>query len=203
MRIPLFIALTLLLAGGCTRVLPVDHKAVVVDYNAAHRGSYIFSLPNDKYAIISEPPPDVAKEITSSLGVSAESIGEIAGGEAKLEYASKVIDLARRSQTLQVLREALFRLAEMGVSADLENEERIAMFQSVVRLVRELGVAELKHARAEEKRETAAEHKAFRDLLNSSTLSDEQRDTLILRHLGGNVREMDLTDDSGPDDADQ
>jgi hypothetical protein len=179
--------LLVLVLSGCTRVLPLKHDAVVVDYEATRRGTYLFKVGTNptQYVVISEPPPDIAKEITTSLGLSAESIGQIAGGEAKLEYASKVIDLAKRSQTLQVLREALFRLSEMSLSAQLTTDQRLAMFERVLRTTETLADAELRQ-------QAAAEHDSLRRLVEP--LSPEKREELILRHLG-EVPTRDMTQD--------
>jgi hypothetical protein len=181
-----------LASAGCTHVLPIRHDASVIDFGADRRGTYIFKVMDEqgkpRYVVISEPPPDAAKEIVTSLGVSAESIGQIAGGEAKLEYANKVVDLARRSQTLQVLREAMFRLAEMGASADISTEQRLATYQAVLDFVAKIADAELKQAEAERLEQRVAADQSFKALLDTARNDEERRLILMLR----DVPEMDL-----------
>jgi hypothetical protein len=135
------------LMSGCstTRMIkvPTDTNALtVIDYDATRRGTYILKTIDGKTIIVSEPSPDVAKEITASLGLSAGTIGSIADPNLKVAYATKVIDLASRSQTLQVLRESLFRLSEMGASSDLTVDERIQLFNKVLDTIEVISVNE-------------------------------------------------------------
>lgn len=124
----------LLLLFGCngTKTLELpDTGAMVIDYPASRRGAYVL-LHDKKMYLVSEPAPDVATEITASLGLSAQAIGQVQDPELKAEYATKVVDLASRSQTLQVLREALFRLAEMGQNTELTANQRAQLFEKVL-----------------------------------------------------------------------
>jgi len=134
MRLANLQLLILLLATGCsgTRTIELPASgASVIDYPASRRGAYVL-VNNNKLYLLSEPAPDVATEITASLGLSAGTIGQITDPNLKAEYASKVVDLANRSQTLQVLREALFRLAEMGQNTELSVPQRVQLFEKVL-----------------------------------------------------------------------
>lgn len=135
------------LTCGCstTRVIEVPtnkNNLMVIDYDATRRGTYVFKNKEGKIIFVSEPSPDVAKELTASLGLSAGTIGKIVDPNLRVEYASKVIDLASRSQTLQVLRESLFRLSEMGASTDLSVETRVQLFQKVLDTIEVISVQE-------------------------------------------------------------
>jgi hypothetical protein len=142
--------IAILLAGlmsGCSTTqkieVPTNKNAMtVIDYDATRRGTYLLKTKEGKIVIVSEPSPDVAIQITTSLGLSAKTIGSIAEPNLKAEYASKVVDLASRSQTLQVLRESLFRLSEMGASSDLTVDERVRLFQSVLKTIEVISVQE-------------------------------------------------------------
>ncbi|MHC4645488.1 MAG: hypothetical protein ACYTBJ_08295 [Planctomycetota bacterium] len=123
------------LACGCsaTKLIRVPAAGVaVIDYGPDRRGSYILTSKDGKHVIVSEPSPDVAKQITSSLGLSAKTFGQLEGVDFKAKYADEVVDLARRGQTLQVLRECLFRLSEMGASSDISPEQRVDLYIKVL-----------------------------------------------------------------------
>lgn len=130
------------------QVSQAENEMTVIDYSATRRGAYILKAMDGRSIIVSEPAPDVAKEITTSLGLSAETISQIASPELKAAYASKVIDLASRSQTLQVLRESMFRLSEMGASSDLTVNQRVALFTKVLDTVKVIAATELSNSDA-------------------------------------------------------
>ncbi len=138
---------------GCSatqRIEVPDAGATVIDYGADRRGAYLLKAGEGKYIVISEPSPDVAQEITSSLGLSAQTIGDLAKPELKAAYANQVLDLASRSQTLQVLRESLFRLSEMGASSDISTEQRVQLYVAVLDTVRLIAATEFANSRAPE-----------------------------------------------------
>ncbi|MHC4759425.1 MAG: hypothetical protein ACYTE8_12280 [Planctomycetota bacterium] len=128
------ILLSVLLCGCSTtkRINVPEAGITVIDYGAHRRGAYLLKTNNGKQIIVSEPSPDVAKEITASLGLSASTIGTIKDPNLKAKYATNVVDLANRGQTLQVLREALFRLSEMGASSDISDEQRTILYSKVL-----------------------------------------------------------------------
>jgi hypothetical protein len=132
------------MAVGCQSTKRIDTGlgVSVIDYGANRRGTYVIDKENAPY-IVSEPSPDVATEITAALGISGESIGDIGNAELKAEYASKVVDLAKRSQTLQVLREALFRLSEMSINTEVSAELRVSLFLQVLETVKTIALTEL------------------------------------------------------------
>jgi type III secretion system FlhB-like substrate exporter len=144
MKFMVAIIVALATASGCQSTKRIDTNlgVSVIDYSANRRGTYL--IDKDKAPlIISEPAPDVATEIIAALGISGESIGDIGSAELKAEYASKVVDLAKRSQTLQVLRESLFRLSEMSINTDVPPETRIALFIQVLETVKTIALTEL------------------------------------------------------------
>jgi hypothetical protein len=130
---------------GCSQTKKInvpDGGITVIDYGADRRGSYLMKAKDNGYVIVSEPSPDVAQEITSSLGLSAETIGDLVKPELMAAYANKVVDLASRGQTLQVLRESLFRLSEMGASSDITTQQRVALYIKVLDTIRLIAATE-------------------------------------------------------------
>lgn len=139
------------LSSSCstTQKIHVPDKGItVVDYGSDRRGSYLLKSPNGKHVIVSEPSPDAAQEITSSLGLSAETIGDLVKPELKASYANQVVDLASRSQTLQVLRESLFRLSEMGASSDITVDQRVDLYEKVLDTIRLIAATEFADSEA-------------------------------------------------------
>jgi hypothetical protein len=148
----LAVIVLLALVFGCsaTRKIEVPNANVtVIDYGANRRGAYLFDS-EDGSVLVSEPSPDVAKDIASSLGLSADTIGDLAKPELKAEYAARVVNLASRSQTLQVLRESLFRLSEMGAGSELSVEQRLWLFSKVLDTVRLIAATEFANSEASE-----------------------------------------------------
>lgn len=159
---------------GCSTTKRIDVPDVgitVIDYGADRRGSYLLKTDKGKHVIISEPSPDIAQEITISLGLSAETIGDLANPELKAAYASKVLDLASRSQTLQVLREALFRLSEMGASSDITTEQRVTLYIKVLDTVRLIAATEFADSDAS---------KEVKDATLKRFLSDTETGTVVI-----------------------
>lgn len=135
-----------ILLYGCSTTQKInvpDAGVTVIDYGPDRRGAYLMKTDEGKHIIVSEPAPDVALEITASLGVSAKTIGNLADPNLKADYANKVVDLASRSQTLQVLRESLFRLSEMSASSDISDEQRMTLFTKVLDTVKVIAATEL------------------------------------------------------------
>lgn len=139
------ILLAILLCGCSTtqKIDVPDTGFTVIDYGPDRRGSYLIKTDEGKHIIVSEPAPDVGREITRSLGLSAKTIGNLVDPNLKADYANKVVDLANRSQTLQVLRESLFRLSEMSASSDISDEQRMSLFSKVLDTVKVIAATEL------------------------------------------------------------
>lgn len=162
------------LVFGCSTTKKInvpDDGITVIDYGADRRGSYLFKASDGKYIIVSEPSPDVAQEITSSLGLSAKTIGDLAEPELKAAYANKVIDLASRSQTLQVLRESLFRLSEMGASSDITTDQRVALYRKALDTIRLIAATEFADSDAS---------KEVKDAILKEFLSDTAMGTVTI-----------------------
>jgi len=151
---------------GCSTTKKInvpDVGMTVIDYGPDRRGSYLLKTKDGRHVIVSEPSPDVAQEITSSLGLSAKTIGDLVEPELKAAYANKVVDLASRSQTLQVLRESLFRLSEMGASSDITTGQRVALYKKVLDTIRLIALTEFADSGASKEVKDAALKKFLSD----------------------------------------
>ncbi len=138
---------------GCSSTNKIgvpDAGVTVIDFGAERRGVYLWKTDDGKHTVVSEPSPDVALAITASLGLSAKTVGELADPNLKAAYASKVVDLANRSQTLQVLRESLFRLSEMGESSSFSADQRVELYKKVLDTVGLIAATEFANSKAPE-----------------------------------------------------
>jgi hypothetical protein len=121
----------------------IDRDVTVIGYGADTRGGYIVKCADGKRLILSEPAPDVAREYQASLTAAAGLISKVKDVNIAADYSSKVVDLARRSQSLQILREALFRLSEMVANGAVNPGEAKELYDRVLRSVEIIALAEL------------------------------------------------------------
>ena len=118
-------------SAGCANqpatVHNVSEQAYVVDYTATRRGAYIRMLPEGaerpRTIICAEPAPDVAATLTTDL--------------------QAITDLARRSQTLQMMREALYRLSELQANTGMDPERAAQVYLEVIKAMQAMAYAEL------------------------------------------------------------
>jgi len=135
-----------LLLTGCSSVrhqLNNDISANVIAYKPDVRGAYIMKRADNSYVILSEPSPDVAKEFSANISAAAGIVGAIQDPALKTEFGNRVIDLARRSQTLQVLRESLFRLSEMIANGTITGKDARELYDRALRAVEMIALVEL------------------------------------------------------------
>jgi len=129
---PLFLVIT-----GCAnltspaRYHEIDAtKAYWLDYDASRRGTLVLPAGN-KVKTCAEPSPDVALTLVSKLEASLKSE---AGGDAtaKAEFSATVVELAKRTQMVMFLREALFRLCEQSINSDLTVTNVVSLYEKVI-----------------------------------------------------------------------
>ena len=87
--------------------------------------------PAHAYYIYSEPPPDTAQEVTSKL-IASLKVPEGPEGSVDAEVATKIIDLSKRTQTIVLLRDTLFRLAEARANGFISETAFAEEFRLVV-----------------------------------------------------------------------
>lgn len=93
-----------------------DDRPVALQSNVNRRFVYVVKANgNDtngrKYYVYAEPPPDTALTSTTDIAASLKlpETAEVAG---QLKLATAIVDLTKRTQTIVLLRDTLFRLAE-------------------------------------------------------------------------------------------
>jgi hypothetical protein len=106
------------------------NKAYWFDYDASRRGTLVFPT-NKNIKTCAEPSPDVAFNLISKLEASLKPE---AGGEAtaKTEFNATVVELAKRTQMVMFLREAMFRLCEQSLNHSFEEKSIIETYTKIL-----------------------------------------------------------------------
>ncbi len=146
-----------------------EGKVYWFDYDASRRGSIL--IPNHEkrnIAICAEPSPDVALEILNKFKADV-AVKEVKAG-AEAEVQEKVIQLAKRSQTLMFLRESLYRLCELSLNYQLRDEEVQKLYEEVIDAAAKMAEAELLNA---EQSKIEAKTKQLKIMRETPGLIDE------------------------------
>jgi hypothetical protein len=115
------------LLSGCAsmtspaRVNPLTNKtAYLIDYDASRRGTILLPKPDGSGVYYcAEPSPDVAYSSVASLVASVQLQNPSVDASTQLQFQQSVVELAQRTETVQVLREELFRLCEQGINGTM------------------------------------------------------------------------------------
>jgi hypothetical protein len=139
---------------GCTPTRTIDktlktaNDISVIDYDASRRGAYVRmrstcgepNLPN--ITIVAEPAPDVAKAYTDYISASLRGVKSV-DANVVIGLDTKIIDLAKRSQTLQILREALYRISELQANGAIRDKDVSRLYGETLKSVQAIALAEL------------------------------------------------------------
>lgn len=149
----------------------------VVAYDASRRAAYIREVDLDKprLFVIAEPSPDVATEYTALIDASVSGLEGLEAAKLKAEFNSKVIDLARRSQTLQILRESLYRLSELTANGVIKEDDAKQIYLEVLQSVQVIALTELGNSDMPEEVKTRVADEFF-DSIPRGSLLDPNRD---------------------------
>ena len=133
LRVHALIALVVLLSG-CANLASVHHtfrpddgtsisidakQRVVYSINKTFKDPVTGRLKYEWRAICAEPSPDALSAISTSSGVSAETLKVALSAAFGLQEGAASIGL--RTQTIQILRDAMYRLCEGYASGALDN----------------------------------------------------------------------------------
>jgi hypothetical protein len=95
----------------------VDSGSHWMTYDAARRGGLL--LRGEGAKVLAEPAPDAIASTAISFVAEAASKAQQVDGKVDVEYTRTVAELAGRSQTVLVIREALYRLNELYLNGAL------------------------------------------------------------------------------------
>lgn len=106
---------------GPARVHPLKPNApYLADYDASRRGAILLQRPDGKGMMYcAEPSPDVAYNSVLSLVASIQLQNPSVDASTQLSFQQSVVQLAQRTETIQFLREALYRLCEQGLNGTM------------------------------------------------------------------------------------
>lgn len=126
-----------------TRIDPREH-GYWFQYSAGRRGATSVPKSQDGSGIMlcAEPVPDVALEHTNSV-LAKVDIPESASAEVKAEFASSVVQLAGRTQTVLLLREAMYRLCEQSINGNIGADAVAELFKSILETTILMGRADV------------------------------------------------------------
>ncbi len=100
-----------------------------------------------------EPSPDVALNILDKFKITVPVENIPVSGQ--VDISQQIIQLARRSQSILFLREALYRLCEISLNKNLTESQILDMYKQVVKVSSKSAEAELTKAQAELTKEQA------------------------------------------------
>lgn len=117
-----------------------------MDYDATRRGALILPTGAD-VRVLSEPAPDVAMATVADFTGKVSYQG--ASGEAAAKVTETIAELGKRTQTVMVLREALFRLNELQTyQKDLQPSDIKELYSKVLDTALEIAKADSDNAAA-------------------------------------------------------
>ncbi|MEQ3656266.1 MAG: hypothetical protein ABNH00_10420 [Dokdonia sp.] len=103
---------------GCGSIRKLEDGAYIASYKADDRGSLLF-VNKDKATMLSEVQPDAV--ITSVMKfTNSLKLKDKIEADQLVEITEAVTSLGERTEAVNILRDALYRLAEMKNSGDLD-----------------------------------------------------------------------------------
>ena len=161
----LAIALTGCAVMNPTRVHVLKpNQPYVIDTDASRRAILVIPRSDGKGVYVcAEPSPDVALQLTSQILAQVALQNPNISAEVQAQFATTVIELAKRSQTLMFLRESMFRLCEQSINQNLNAEQVMALYQEAMKTALTLAQAELAQHQADNTKNMADLAKALAD----------------------------------------
>ena len=145
-------AASILLCGCRSFTSPARQRDVSngvrwIDYDATRRGAYLVTSQNPNMRVLAEQSPDAA------LGVVAEFVakGSYQGisADASAKVTETISELGKRTQTVMVLREALYRLNELGINnAQMTPTDIKELYKKILETTVKIAEADLAYANA-------------------------------------------------------
>lgn len=122
-----------------------------VSYDASKRGSLIFKdEKTGNIILISEPPPDVATKLATELKANA-NINDKASAELYLNTTKTIAELGKRTASVNILRDALYKLSEMKMKDGNLDNNTLTLFDKILTITENISKTELQNAEKETK----------------------------------------------------
>lgn len=144
-------------------------------YDATRRGSFYFiDYKTNKLKVVSEPPPDVVSMLSNELNVKANVLNK-GNIEAKFKAVESIAELGKRTAAVNILRDALYKLAEIRISNDSIDARTERLFIKALDVACTITETEAEFAKAEsEKAKATAETQKAEQYKSMSNLTPEQ-----------------------------
>ena len=164
------ITLATISLSGCAVMNPTrvhvlkPNQPYVVDTDASRRAILVIPRPDGTGVYVcAEPSPDVALQITNQILAQAALQNQNVSAQVQVQFATTVVELAKRSQTLMFLREAMFRLCEQSINQNLNAQQVMSLYDEAMKTALTLAQAELAQNQAAQTKNTADLAKALAD----------------------------------------
>jgi hypothetical protein len=144
---PILALVSVLQCLGCRTLTPpargeqLTKSTHWLNYDATRRAGFIFTGDTQE-RVLSEPAPDVALESVTSL------MAKVKGNEMTAEVQEGIVELGKRTASVMILREALYRLGEMTINGTLDAQSE-ALYGQIIDAVKIIAIAEAADAVAE------------------------------------------------------
>jgi hypothetical protein len=113
-----------------------------MDYDASRRGAYV--LPkNGGLAVCAEPSPDVALSTVASLVAQVELQNPNVSAQAQLNFQQSVVELTQRTESLNFLRESMYRMCEQAIDGNLSSAQIKDLYDTALQTSLALAEADL------------------------------------------------------------
>jgi hypothetical protein len=157
MKYKLLLAVLIINLTGCAnftqpaRVHSIDKEGKIYwfDYDASRRGALLYKFDPDEMdknprpiRYCAEPTPDVALSLINELKLSQPE-----GAEASASFNTSVVKLAERTQMVQFLREALYRLCEQSLNETIQYGEIKDAYLKVIEAALAMAEADRENAK--------------------------------------------------------
>ncbi len=132
---------------GCKQLKkPEDKQGYHFNYDPSRRGGLVLYDKNGDLRVLAEVQPDAIVATASDL--ATKLAGTIKGQEISIENALKITEsiseLGKRSVAGNILRDALYRLAEMTISKNSLSADQKEIFLKIMETATKIAEAELK-----------------------------------------------------------
>ncbi|HEY9720107.1 MAG TPA: hypothetical protein V6C69_21690 [Trichormus sp.] len=149
-------AIPVLLLSGCAtltspaRIHPLTPNApYIADMDASRRIAILLPRPDGKGVMYcAEPSPDVAYNSVISLVASIQLQNPSVDASTQLQFQQSVVELAQRTETIQFLREALYRLCEQSLNGTMSQASVQQEYDNALKTALALAEADLVKAQS-------------------------------------------------------
>lgn len=175
---------SLIFLSSCTgyntraKLITINDDVNIVDYDASRRGAYI--KKNNTIKICAEPSPDIAVAIANQFKFVKDD------ASLTLRLAESIDKIANRSNELELMREAMYRVCELSTNYTIDAAQAISLFEKIIAASYNFDI--VRYNTALIKLGTTA-NKAKTTITNSN-LDKEEKDAQIKSIQGFNIKEL-------------